>query len=352
MMGINNDNHIANQLLQLTDVKDVTIGIYFVKRDGSKDDFYFSKSIEVESKLSTFLKEHIISELNNLRVDDGDKKFFRVSQYNNEFQLMDVIGIYDITQEESEERGETIESTENKVIQRVELLRRSIVQDALEKIHGSNFQIVTLEYNKKKLSFCFYRSIKKIAKNKKWAILSSDEYKEVENNIIELGGPISFFFDNESIYIIRVKDFENAFEYKDHISIKSEENLNKIAGMGFFMNENSRHNFIKQSKNQLFSRGLAQISDETMKDLNEYYDERVKELKQIQVKLNSIEKEEEKRDFEYTIGDIIHLLKFINFETGKIIFPENENPKPLLHFFQDKIVSSFLTKKIRTVMGY
>lgn len=360
-MNINDNANIANLLLTLNledeeDLKKITLSVHFVRRDKTKDDFYFSKSIEIEPKLSSFLKKQIISNLSDLRSDNGENKEFRVSEYHNEFTLTDVLGSYKIKKEEvEEENGEQplISMPEKDIlVERVGLLKKAIQLDSLEQLKMANFQIVTLEYNKKKISFCFYRSIKKVAKTKRYAILESKEYKEVKDDLIELGGSFSFFFDKDYMYIIKVRDFENAFDYKDHISIKSQKNLKEISEMGFFKDKNSSLNFVKKSKNQLFARGLAQINEDTMRDLKMYYAARVKELEQIQSKLNKIKDDEKKKQFEEQIGDLKPLLEFFNFETEEIIFSEESNPKPLLHFFQDKIVSSFLTKKVRTVMSY
>lgn len=342
MVTINDSQHVVNDILNVSTRANTTASMKLIKRDEKKDEFYFSKQVELDSSLVTFIKDHIADELIKLKLDSGDENIFRVGSYNNELQLNDVLGVYNYNPDDQQDI----------VSQRIKLLEESMTRDSLDIIKDVNFQLVTLEYENKKMTFCFYRGVKKFSKKKRWAFMNSNEFQEVvENNLVEIGGPISFFYDDNSLYIIRVRDFENAFVYKDHISSKSNENLDSIVSMDFFADTNSKDFFVQKSKNTIFSRGLAQISQETMTNIQVHFDDRLNEMLEIKNKIDSFSKEQERLEFEKEIGDLKDLLVFFDFAQKKICFTEDQNPKPLLHFFQDKIVTSFLTKRVKTMMA-
>ncbi|MCS0789531.1 DUF4868 domain-containing protein [Cytobacillus firmus] len=340
-MSLNNSTHIINKILRLDEEEysKIDMNIYMICKDKEKDELYFSKKIAAEPELVEFLKTNIISNLQKLRTQENLS--FPTQEYNQEFQLTDHIGVFNMNHY----------SEENKVVKNIDLLRKSFVQDSLEKLSKATFQIISLIYDNEKVDFCFYKGIKKNAKTKKLAWFSSDEFKTIKEEIIEFGGKFVFFMDSENVYIIDPRYFEFAFDYTDHISETSKKNIKKITSMSFFKDEMTKGYFMKASSHQLFARGLANIKPDTIENIEKHFDERVEELKQIKTKRDRIKDAKKKDAFVKGIGELDKLISFIDFENKTVIFDEKDDPKPLLHFFQDKIVTSFLTKEIRVMMA-
>jgi len=46
------------------------------------------------------------------------------------------------------------------------------------------------------------------------------------------------------------------------------------------------------------------------------------------------------------------LFDHIDLENRKVIYHEGASPKPLIHFFADKIVKSFLTEDYKVAIAY
>lgn len=340
-MTINSEQHMINKILNLEEKEysNIGINIYLVNRDKQKDEYYFSKSVEVDSKIKEFLRIYIIEQLTSFKIDEDQG--FLIQKYNQEFQLNDYLGQFNLA-----ELGD-----ENKAVSKIHLLKKAIVKDSLENIKQAKFQIITLSYENEKVDFCFYTGIKKNAKTKRLALFSSNEFKLISEEIIEFGGKLSFFMDEKDVYVIDPRYFEYAFDYTDHIAEISQNNIEQITTMNFFPDDNTRENFKKASSHQLFARSLARIEPETLKNVEKYYHDRIGELKEIKNKRDEITNASEKEKFEKTIGELNDLIGFIDFSNDTIKFNEGENPKPLLHFFQDKIVTSFLTKEIKVMMA-
>lgn len=340
-MTINSEQHMINKILNLKEEEysDICINIYMVNKDKQKDEYYFSKAVEVDSEIKEFLRKHIIEQLKSFKVED--EKSFPIQKYNQEFQLNDHLGQFNLA-----ELG-----NENKAVGKIHLLKKAIVKDGLENIKKAKFQMIKLTYKNEKVDFCFYTGIKKSAKTKKIALFSSNEFKSISEEIIEFGGKISFFMDEKDVYIIDPRYFEYAFDYTDHIAEISHKNIEEIAAMSFFSDDSTRDSFKKASSHQLFARSLARIEPETLRNVDKYYYDRIGELKEIKNRRDEIKDASEKEKFERTIGELNDLMEFIDFSNDKIKFNEGENPKPLLHFFQDKIVTSFLTKEIKVMMA-
>ncbi|CAM4214121.1 hypothetical protein BAMA_02100 [Bacillus manliponensis] len=340
-MTINSKQHMISKILNLKEEEysNIEINVCLVKKDKQKDEYYFSKSVEVDSKIKEFLRKHIIEQLKSLKTEE--EQVFPVQKYNQEFQLNDYLGKFNLA-----ELG-----NENKTVSKIHLLKKAIVTDSLENIKKAKFQMIKLSYENEKVYFCFYTGIKKSAKTKKLAFFSSNEFRFISEEIIEFGGKLSFFMDEKDIYIIDPRYFEYAFDYTDHIAEISQNNIEEIASMSFFPDDNTRESFKKASSHQLFARSLARIEPETLRNVEKYYHDRIDELKEIKNKRDEIKDASEKEKFDGAIGELKDLIKFIDFSNDTIKFNEGENPKPLLHFFQDKIVTSFLTKEIKVMMA-
>ena len=339
-MSINNKNHVINKLVALKeeDYSKVEVGVYLVNRDSQKDDLYFSKLVEVEEPIQDFLRNHIIKEVKDHKKHDEN---FPIQDYNHEFKLNDYIGQFNLKKQ----------GDKNKVTKNLGKLNKAMASDDLEKIKHAKFQIVTLKYQNEMVRFCFYKGTKKTAKNNKLAIFSSEELKIVNSELVEFGGRIAFFADKTDIYVIDPKNFEYAFEYTDHISEVSSKNIETITTMKFFTDKKVVNEFKVASGHHLFARGSANIKPETLKDLEVHFDARVTELKKIKASRDKIKDTVKRKEFEQNLGELNVLIGFIDFSNNSIKFAEKDDPKPLLHFFQDKIVTSFLTKKIRVMMG-
>ncbi|MFT4415309.1 Kiwa anti-phage protein KwaB-like domain-containing protein [Fredinandcohnia humi] len=340
-MSINDKSHVINAILNLTaeEYDKIEIKTCFISKDKTKNEYYFSKAVELDSELEIFLIELIIDQLSGFQ--DKSSKSFPIQEYNKEFQLTDYIGKFNI-----EKSGE-----ENKAVKQIDLLKKAISTDELENLKNAKFQIVTLTVDKEKVSFCFYKGVKRNAKARRMALFSSNEFKAVKTEMVEFGGKVSFFMDEKDVYIIDPKYFEYAFDYTDHIAEISNKNIEQITSMDFFPDDDTRKHFQKASGHQLLARSLANIKQETLNDVEKHFKERVNELRTIKHKRDKIKDAEKKNAFENDIGELNDLIRYIDFSNDKIIFNENDDPKPLLHFFQDKIVSSFLTKKIKLAMA-
>ncbi|GAA0491216.1 hypothetical protein GCM10008986_16620 [Salinibacillus aidingensis] len=339
-MDINNDNHIVKKLIALKeeDYERVAVSAYFVCKDNKKNDYYFSKSVELDDSITNFLKEHIIKKISEFMDAENN---FAVQNYNQEFKLTGYIGRFNTKSY----------SHSNKAVTNFELLRKALIDDELEKIQISNFQIITLTLEDEQVSFCFYRSVKKQAKTKKIAIWSSEEFKAVSKDLVEFGGNFSFFMDDKNIYIVDPRHFEWAFDYKDHITEKSRINMERLTSMSFFSDDTTKEAFRNASNHHLLVRGIASMDENIISEVEEHFNDRVDELKKIRDKRENIKDEDKLKRFKSEIGELDDLINYIDFDNKKVIFKENDNPTPLLHFFQDKIVESFLTKRIKVAMS-
>lgn len=88
---------------------------------------------------------------------------------------------------------------------------------------------------------------------------NANQFVFAEDTVIDLGGNVDFFIMADHIFIINVKSFENAFDYKDHIAELRDQNLAQIVSMPFFEGETSNKELFEEScKKFIQSRGLAQ----------------------------------------------------------------------------------------------
>src|SRR5690625_2086435 len=210
-------------------------------------------------------------------------------------------------------------------------------KDELKNIGKLMFQIIELTYNDKKISFCFYKSVKKISKSKRMGFFSSNEFRSLKKEFVEFGGKISFFIADSYIYIIDPRHFEWAFDYKDNITSARKENLSKITSMEFFNDDKVIDCFKKAANHHLLARGIANMKEETLSNVEVHFNKRITELKELKKKRDSLEGDSREK-FKKEIGELNNLIKYIDFHSNSITFNEGDDPKPLLHFFQDKIV--------------
>lgn len=344
-MDINNLDNIINQISnESIEFSKIDLTFYLVHKQKNADFYYDSKEITLEPEVIKWLKENIKTNLNLLKMeDDNNEKSFFVSKYNHEFKKTDNIAVIHL--DESKKLKEKKEMLINCIENNNDLYNEK----------NTNFQIIKLKYESKKVYFGYYRGVKsnssKSRKKKKLIFKNSNSYGFIEDVIIDIGGNIDFFIIEDYIFIINLQNFEYAFDYRDHIIEQRDINLSIITSMDFFKGKDSnKDKFEEKCKRYIFSRSLAQISKDTLTILQEKFDERCEELKKI--KENVPENDEEKEKYIKKYGSLWELFEFIDLENKKIIFKEDMQPTPLIHFFANKIVKSFLTEDYKVATGY
>lgn len=179
---------------------------------------------------------------------------------------------------------------------------------------------------------------------------NSNQFVFIDDSIIDVGGNIDFFIVDDYIFIINVKNFEYAFDYRDHINVLRNQNLTQIISMPFFDHEGSNKSIFEEScKRFFYSRSLAQIKPETLNAIQANFQDRCTELAYIKDNVPTEQVEKEKYMLKY--GTLWDLFEYIDLENYKIVFSEGF-PKTLLHFFADKIVRSFLTEDFKVASAY
>lgn len=90
------------------------------------------------------------------------------------------------------------------------------------------------------------------------------------------------------------------------------------------------------------------MNESIFNEITNYYNERCKELKIIYDNISS--NDAVKDELQKEKGILIDLIPFIDFDNNNsLIINENSDIKPLLHLFQDKIVETYLTRKIKSM---
>ncbi len=287
--------------------------------------------------LNSWLRNNIQAFLEKLLIGEE----LNIVEYNSELQLNDTIAHIDF----SDNNYSSIEEKKT-------LLLSSLSQTNTEEIISkNNFQIVKLYNGDTQLYFGYYKGIKKSTKRKKFLILEGTQFNDINDGIVDLGGMIDFILLNDSIYVINSTNFEYAFKFNTHIIERRNQVLDNIVSLPCFNNDSVIEIFREKANHHFFSRGLAQVSDETLENLERYYNDRCTELSIIG---NQIENatEQQLENLTKENGILIDLIDLIDFENeNQIIIDEDSNVKPLLHLFQDKIMKSFLTEKIRTILA-
>lgn len=336
--NLNNPNHILNRIINSNN-KFLALKVFYMRNFSETDEMYKSYEIALSEELINWIKDSIKKELENLKVklDDGSLSFV-FHNYNDEIDKRDSISILDVN-----EKGDPIKTALNEMIQST-VKNKGVMKE-------SKFSLTKIEIEDESCFFGYYRGLKNIGNKRKYCLgkVESNDFYEVTQPLIELGGIPSFIIHGHHIYVINPRNFEYAFKYTDHITIKRDENLTRIINMDFFEDPVAKDCFYQKSRGYLRARSISQITDETFMVLEENFKERCEELKTIK---QSIEDDPSiLNEIKEKSKIILDLMDYLDLDNYKIIFDEESDPTPLLHLFQDKIMESFLTKQIRIAMS-
>lgn len=346
-MDINHNDNIINRVsnLALTDeaLTGVDLSFHLVRVQKEADSFYQSSGIQLAPDVIKWVKKSIIKTLQGLKeVGDTEDKVFLVGNYNHEIKINDRIARYDL----SENQG---------LLDKVGKLTTALrTPDPEYPEKHTSFQMVKLTLGEQDAYFCYYRGVKKnsMRSSKKLMVFkNANQFVFAEDTIVDLGGNIDFFIVGDFIFIVNVRNFEFAFDYRDHINEQRDRNLTEIISMPFFDGEDSnKERFEESCKRYIHSRGLAQIKRDTLTAIQTNFEARCNELSQIKANLPADQAEQERYKKKYsTIWD---LFEYIDLDNRKIIFKEDASPRALLHFFADKIVKSFVTEDFKVAVAY
>lgn len=339
-LDLNNDNNFVNKISNMTDstLENLDLQVFIVSKAPTTDELFYSKKEILDEKLRMWLKKNIRGALARLKVGEEPKKFY-VANYNHEIKKPDYIAELEI------DKDDVLKEKSMKLF-------NSLNQNSTEFLDkNANFQIIKLTEGQETLYIIYYRGIKVSGIQKKNAkkmpaVRDREQLVIQENDIIEFGGSIELFVLNNSMYILNPRTLEFTFNYDDHIKNQRDENLQKITNMSFFDSESNAGEFIELSSQYILSRGLASITPQTLEALEESFEERCIELKDIKSRIPT--DDEEKQEYLKKFDSLWPLYNHIDIENKKIRFDPNSEITPLIHFFSDKIVESFLTKKIKT----
>jgi len=346
-MDINHHDNIINKLsnLELSDesLNEVDLSFHLVRLQKESDSFYQSSGIQLAPDVIQWVKKSIINTLQSLKeVDDTESEVFLVGNYNHEIAINDRIAKFEMVEDPG-------------LIDKVRKLTTSLRSpDPEYPEKHTSFQIVKLTLDEQDAYFCYYRGVKKnsMRSSKKLMVFkNANQFVFSEDTVVDLGGNIDFFIVGDFIFIMNVRNFEFAFDYRDHINELRDQNLNQIISMPFFDGDDSNKEIFEEScKRFIYSRSLAQIKPATLAAIQTNFHDRCIELSQI--KENLPEDQTEKERYMEKYGTIWELFKYIDLDNRKIIFKEGSSPRPLLHFFADKIVKSFVTEDFRVAVAY
>ncbi|MEK4508969.1 Kiwa anti-phage protein KwaB-like domain-containing protein [Paenibacillus sp. FSL K6-2524] len=346
-MDINHNDNIVYRLsnLALTDeaLNAVDLSFHLVRVQKESDSFYQSSGIQLAPDVIKWDKKSIIKTLQGLKeVDDTGSKVFLVGNYNHEIKINDRIARFEL----SENQGLLDK------VRKLTTALRTPDPEYLEK--HTNFQSVKLTLGEQDAYFFYYRGVKKnsMRSSKKLMVFkNANQFAFAEDTIVDIGGNIDFFIVGDFILIINVRNFEFAFDYRDHINEQRDRNLTEIISMPFFDGEDSNKGKFEEScKKYIHSRGLAQIKRDTLTAIQSNFEARCTELSQIKANLPADQAEQERYKKKY--NTIWELFEYIDLDNRKIIFKEDASPRALLHFFADKIVKSFVTEDFKVAVAY
>lgn len=343
---MSNENETYTDLLNLLDCGEkgeMSVTFYLITHV-KEDKKYNSIEFDMDAKFKDWLIENIKGDISLKKSNDDNnnhKNDARVVRYSHEFSINDSVAELDL----EDPSYSDIKDTNNLIISSISNAEKN------KSIHKSNFQAVKIANENKSCIVCYYKGIRKPGTRKRFLSLIKGEIKEELDGFLDIGGDVSFIIFKDSIFIFKARDFERAYKYESHITTKRDENIEKIIELGIFYDNDSEECFRNSSKNHLYARGIAEMDDDRLKDLKNNYGERCSDLKVIKNKLDLDPNIESKLRDE--IGILVDLLKFFDFKKGnEITIKKDMNITPVLHFLQDKIVESYLTKKIKTIIGY
>lgn len=339
-MTLNDGQNIINQISKMSDEKleQVDIEAFLVSKASSTDNLYIAKEEYLDSELAKWIKSNIQKELDALKFEDENKqrKFF-IDDYNYELTKKDFIAKLNL------ESDSDLKDKKDKLIQ--SLSETSDIEDSEVK-----FQAIRIKYENQSALLVYYRGIKQPAMHKKnISRMPSIRDREMlviqKDEVIEFGGKIELIIHDDSFYIISPRTLEYTFDYHDHISTRKDENLKAITNMNFFDEDPQIDVFIEKTNQYMVSRRLAGIKPETLKVLEESFEERCKELKEIKENIPEDPKEKEEYIAKYEV--LWPLYDHIDVISKKVKINPEKSIEPLIYFFADKIVESFLTKELR-----
>ncbi|EHZ9212442.1 TPA: Kiwa anti-phage protein KwaB-like domain-containing protein [Enterococcus faecalis] len=331
-----NESKVIDNLFNHKNLDELSTEFFYL-RHVNLDEKYKAVEVKVSTEIVNWIKEDIKTNLKSFW-DEQNKKF-NIKNYNHELTINDTIAKLDLSVDTMTELNLTkekmIESTINK-------------DKNADELKNSNFNLIKFSIKEDYVYFGYYKGTKKNGKKIKHLIFEGDKFVENTHTMIDLGGPISFIIHKKNVYIIQPRNFEFAFKYSDHITKKRTENINKLIELPFFPDEETKEIFRKKASNHLYSRGLANMNESIFNEITNYYNERCKELKIIYDNISS--NDAVKDELQKEKGILIDLIPFIDFDNNNsLIINENSDIKPLLHLFQDKIVETYLTRKIKSM---
>lgn len=339
-MDINEKSNIMTSITNLDEKKmtDIEMSFHLVSKEKHSANYYRSSNVLLDEEVNKWLVENIIKSLADLKQNNEEKDAFMVGDYNHELKVNDLIARCDL-------------ASLNLVDRKKQLYESIMNVDREYSFKKTNFQAVRFKYEKQEVTFFYYRGIQKDTSKKKRAIKNSNVFYFVDDPVVDIGGKIDFFIIEDHIFIIDVRSFEYAFDYSTHVEKLRDEKLAKIIELPFFSGENSnKSDFENACKHTFYSRGLAQISEDTLSAIEKNFSARCEELRIV--KKNIPENEAESEEYKKKFGVVWDLMDFIDIKEEKIKFSKEKSPKILIHFFADKIVKSFLTEDIKVALAY
>jgi hypothetical protein len=340
-VNLNEESNFINKVSKMTDeeLNNVDLQVFLVSKAQESDDLYFSKKEHLDPELRKWLKKSIKKELNKIKVEDGEQKKFYISEYSHELTKPDYIAklVVDNDDDLKHKKDKLLESFNR------------FDSDFIDK--DAKFQVIKLYKDSEVVYFIFYRGVKISAMERRNVsrvptVRDREQLVIQDKDVIEFGGKIELFIQGNFFYIINPRTLEYAFNYDDHIKRQRDKNLSTITKMTFFDDYSNTDKFVEMSSQYILSRGLASIKVSTLEALEESFDERCRELKDIKERIPR--EEEEKQVYQEKFESLWPLYQHIDVENHKVRFNPNHDVIPLLHFFSDKIVESFLTKKIKS----
>lgn len=317
---------------------------HYIVRHVKKDELYKSWQMDIDGNVSDnefkdlndWLKDFICNSILKFK---GKNNFFNLTNYNVEISEKDKIAEIDL----SDDKYKILREKKNKLINCINS------ESSDDVINITNFQISKIYKDDLCIYVCFYGGAKKSTKQKRFFNLKGKKFHEIDDGIINIGGDFDFIIEDEKIYIKNHRNFEFAFKYTDEIEKRRDHVVEKIISLNLFDKE-SESIFKEKSGEYTYSRGLANIDEDTLSNIQNYYTKRCEEIAMIAKKLDSAN-DREKELLEKENGILIKLVDFFDFDNNKIIIKEGDNITPLIHFFEDKIMKSFLTEKVTSVLG-
>jgi len=339
-MTLNNKANIMNQLSKMNDdeLNKVDIEVFLVSKASATDDLYNAKKENINNELKVWIKENIKKELNAIKFEnENGEKTFHIQDYDYELTKKDFIAKLSLENEKD-------------LKQKKEKLVQSLTSSAYLEDSEVKFQVIKLSYNSKSAYLIYYRGIKVSAMNKKSVrriptIRHREQLVIQEQDVVEFGGKIELMIIDDLFYIVSPRTLEYSFDFTDHISTKKDENLAALTNMKFFIEDPNVNVFIEKSNQYMISRRLAGIEKETLDTLEASFVERCKELKDIKERVP--DKPEEKKEYFDKYNVLWPLYNHIDVFEKKVSIDPDKSIEPLIYFFADKIVESFLTKELR-----